>query len=135
MKPIKKQTPEARATTAGVSFLTAPMDRRTFLRRSGLAVGGTAVAGALPLSFMRKAKAKSGAEVDPKAEIKTVRTICTHCSVGCGVIAEVKNTMLRLPITGPMPPIGTAMALIPCSVSPTDEAYPSLLVRATKRLT
>jgi formate dehydrogenase gamma subunit len=68
------------------------IDRRTFLHRTGLVVGGGALASALPLTFMRKAKAaekttmpKSGVAVERR------RTVCTHCSVGCGVIAEIQN--------------------------------------------
>ncbi len=65
--------------------------RRAFLRRSGLTVGGAAVAGALPATMMRKASA--AATHAPKAGVETVirRSVCTHCSVGCGVIAEVQN--------------------------------------------
>jgi len=67
------------------------MDRRTFLRRSGLSLGGAAVAGMLPFSYMQKASAqeKEGSAVPGAIEIR--RTICTHCSVGCGVLAEVQN--------------------------------------------
>ncbi|MDX1529575.1 MAG: molybdopterin-dependent oxidoreductase, partial [Gammaproteobacteria bacterium] len=66
--------------------------RRTFLRRSGLTLGGTAVASLLPATMMRKAQA-AGLEFAPKQGLDTVtrRSICTHCSVGCGVIAEVQN--------------------------------------------
>jgi formate dehydrogenase major subunit len=92
MKLIKKQDHQAAAATGGEnSFGDSAIDRRTFLRRSGIAVGGIAAASALPLAMMRKTEAKTAAEVDPKAEIKTVRTVCTHCSVGCGIIAEVQE--------------------------------------------
>ncbi len=65
------------------------LDRRTFLRRSGLAAGGLAMVGALPLSGMRKAEA---AGTMPTGAGVTIRkNICTHCSVGCTVIAEVQN--------------------------------------------
>jgi formate dehydrogenase major subunit len=63
------------------------IDRRTFLRRSGLAAGGLATLGALPLASVRKAEA-AGTSV-PKATIR--KNVCTHCSVGCTVIAEVSN--------------------------------------------
>ena len=71
--------------------LAGVIDRRTFLRRSGVALGGIAAASTLPFSMMKKAQAKSAGAIDPKAETKTVRTICTHCSVGCGILAEVQN--------------------------------------------
>jgi formate dehydrogenase major subunit len=65
------------------------LDRRTFLRRSGLAAGGLAMVGALPLAGMRKAEA---AGTMPTGAGVTIRkNICTHCSVGCTVVAEVQN--------------------------------------------
>jgi formate dehydrogenase major subunit len=67
------------------------IDRRTFLRRSGLAMGGAAVSGVMPFSYMQMASAEEkGSElIGANAEIR--RTICTHCSVGCGVLAEIQN--------------------------------------------
>jgi formate dehydrogenase major subunit len=65
------------------------LDRRTFLRRSGLVAGGLAAVGALPLAGMRKAEA---AGTMPTGANLTIRkNICTHCSVGCTVIGEVQN--------------------------------------------
>ena len=65
------------------------LDRRTFLRRSGLAAGGLAMVGALPLAGMRKAKAAGTLPTGPGVTVR--KNICTHCSVGCTVIAEVQN--------------------------------------------
>ncbi|MGE0724620.1 MAG: formate dehydrogenase subunit alpha [Alphaproteobacteria bacterium] len=65
------------------------LDRRTFLRRSGLAAGGLAAVGALPLGALRQAEA--GPPLKPGAKLETKKNICTHCSVGCTVIAEVSN--------------------------------------------
>jgi formate dehydrogenase major subunit len=65
------------------------MDRRSFLRSSGLAVGGAALAGNFAPSMMKKARAAT--EYDPSAKVETIRTVCTHCSVGCGIYAEVQN--------------------------------------------
>ncbi|MEM1044864.1 MAG: formate dehydrogenase subunit alpha [Pseudomonadota bacterium] len=62
------------------------IDRRAFLRRSGLAVGGLAAAGALSSGMVRKAEAQAAVG---KIEIK--KSICTHCSVGCTVLAEVQD--------------------------------------------
>jgi formate dehydrogenase major subunit len=62
-------------------------DRRSFLRKSGLVAGGLATLGALPLASVRKAEAAG-----PNVAGATIRkNICTHCSVGCTVIAEVSN--------------------------------------------
>jgi formate dehydrogenase major subunit len=64
-------------------------DRRTFLKRSGIAVGALAVLGNLPLDGLRKAQA--GPPPPPGATVTTRKNVCTHCSVGCSVIAEVAN--------------------------------------------
>ena len=64
-------------------------DRRTFLKRSGVAVGALAVLGNLPLDGLRKAQA--GPPPPPGATVTTRKNVCTHCSVGCSVIAEVAN--------------------------------------------
>src|SRR4051795_5740714 len=64
-------------------------DRRTFLRRSGLAAGSLATLGALPLTGMRKAEA--GPPPPAGAQVTIRKNICTHCSVGCTVVGEVAN--------------------------------------------
>ena len=65
------------------------MDRRTFLKRSGVGVGvGLA---ASQLTLVQKAKAAGGAKPDGKGKIEVKRTVCTHCSVGCAIDAVVEN--------------------------------------------
>ena len=64
------------------------IDRRRFLERSGLAAGGLAAAAGLSSGMMRKASAATPAGV---AAVELKKTICTHCSVGCTVMAEVQN--------------------------------------------
>ncbi len=71
---------------AGMSLST--MDRRTFLKRSGLAAGAGAIATQLPYGTIGKAEA-AGEGGGVKREVK--RTVCTHCSVGCAVDATVEN--------------------------------------------
>ena len=92
MKLIRKNGLATASSGASVSvgMPGEAIDRRSFLRRSSLTMGGAAVAGMLPATMMRKAKADQYA---PKAGVDTElrRSICTHCSVGCGVIAEVQN--------------------------------------------
>ncbi|MCE3261295.1 MAG: formate dehydrogenase [Pseudoduganella sp.] len=65
------------------------MDRRAFLKRSGIGIGLGAALTQTPL--MRKAQAKDPvtAAVDGKQVVR--RTVCTHCSVGCAVDAVVQN--------------------------------------------
>ena len=62
------------------------VDRRAFLRGSGLAIGGIATAGALVGSNVTPAQASAGSAA---SVIK--KSVCTHCSVGCTVMAEVSN--------------------------------------------
>ncbi len=63
------------------------LDRRAFLRRAGFTAGAVGLAG-LPLGSVKRAQA---AAVNPAIPVKTVKSVCTHCSVGCSVIAEVQN--------------------------------------------
>ena len=73
----------------GLSTALPTLDRRSFLRRSGLGVGvGIA---ASQLSLVKKAKAASGASTDGTGKIEVKRTVCTHCSVGCATDAIVEN--------------------------------------------
>jgi formate dehydrogenase major subunit len=65
------------------------LDRRSFLRRSGLVAGGLATLGSLPLASVRKAEA--GPPPPAGAQVTIRKNICTHCSVGCTVIGEVAN--------------------------------------------
>ncbi|HQR11851.1 MAG TPA: formate dehydrogenase subunit alpha [Casimicrobiaceae bacterium] len=64
------------------------MDRRTFLKRSGLAAGAGAFASQLPYGAIGPAAAAKEGDAT-KIEVK--RTVCTHCSVGCAVDATVEN--------------------------------------------
>jgi len=61
------------------------VDRRTFLRGSGLTIGGLAAASAFTAGTTTTATAQTASAVE------TVKTVCTHCSVGCSIIAEVEN--------------------------------------------
>jgi formate dehydrogenase major subunit len=65
------------------------LDRRSFLRRSGVVAGGLAALGTLPLASVRKAEA--GPPAKPGAAVTIRKNICTHCSVGCTVVAEVSE--------------------------------------------
>ena len=75
-----------RLTKALAGVIGGSMDRRTFLKRSGVTAGGIALASALPAGMVKKAEAASAA-----GDIKQIKSVCTHCSVGCTVIAEVSN--------------------------------------------
>ncbi|MGB0085802.1 MAG: formate dehydrogenase subunit alpha [Rhodomicrobiaceae bacterium] len=64
------------------------VDRRAFLKSSGLAAGALAAVGTLTAGSIRKAKAADAAQT---GAVELKKSICTHCSVGCTVTAEVSN--------------------------------------------
>jgi len=73
----------------GMSRALPTMDRRVFLRRSGLGVGvGLA---ATQLTLVKKSNAATGNSINGTGKIEVKRTVCTHCSVGCAVDAVVEN--------------------------------------------
>ncbi len=83
---------EARATrqrlAAAYAGLSAgSLDRRSFLAQAGLGAGGLAALGSLPMGRARAATET----VDRRVPPTIVKNICTHCSVGCTVTAEVQN--------------------------------------------
>jgi formate dehydrogenase major subunit len=74
----------------GAARAIPTIDRRAFLRRSGLGVGAGLAASQLALVKRAKAAVTSaGDPVQRKIEVK--RTVCGHCSVGCAVDAIVEN--------------------------------------------
>ena len=88
---VKKTSGTARASQ--LSNLTTALaggaiDRRTFLRRSGLAAGSVTAALGLGAGMVKKAESAAPAAA---GDAKTVKTVCTHCSVGCTVMATVEN--------------------------------------------
>jgi len=73
----------------GLQHALPTVDRRSFLRRSGLGLGvGLA---ATQLTLVKKAKAATGGSIDGTGKIEVKRTVCTHCSVGCATDAVVEN--------------------------------------------
>ena len=81
--------PVAHAHSPG-TILGETMSRRDFLRRSGIAAAGAAAFAGIAPQMVTRARADVRADnLDSPTEIR--RSVCTHCSVGCGVIAEVQN--------------------------------------------
>ena len=75
----------------GVSRAIPTMDRRVFLRRSGLGVGaGIAASQLLLVKKVQAADAAKPADGAAK-KVEVRRTVCGHCSVGCAVDAVVEN--------------------------------------------
>jgi formate dehydrogenase major subunit len=79
------QGPRLSQALAGLTGST--IDRRAFLRRSGLGAGGIAAAAALGGGMVTRA----GAQTPAAANLEIKKSVCTHCAVGCTVIAEVQN--------------------------------------------
>jgi formate dehydrogenase major subunit len=77
--------PRLSKALAGIAGKT--VDRRTFLKGSGLAAGGVALASVLP-GTVKKAEAQVAAGA---GDVNIVKSVCTHCSVGCTVLAEVQK--------------------------------------------
>src|SRR5690606_9827665 len=65
------------------------VDRRAFLRNSGLTIGGLAAASSLVATRVQKAEAQTAEAGGGNVEIR--KSVCTHCSVGCTILAEVQN--------------------------------------------
>jgi formate dehydrogenase major subunit len=89
---IKRRQGEAQRGHLRSAFASvggAAMDRRAFLRQSGVMAGGLAAVGSLGVATVRKAEAAS--QYTPAMGTELKRNICTHCSVGCTVHAEVAN--------------------------------------------
>ncbi|CAO4173094.1 Formate dehydrogenase alpha subunit (Tat pathway signal) [Methylorubrum populi] len=89
---IKRKSGEAARTkhqAVAAGLAAGVLDRRAFLRKSGLTAGALAAAGTIQLGAVRKAQAAGSSAVGPDTVIK--KNVCTHCSVGCTVTAEVVN--------------------------------------------
>jgi formate dehydrogenase major subunit len=63
------------------------MDRRTFLKRSGISAAGAGLASA-PLLAQKATKPAHAAAMAP---VDTVTSVCTFCAVGCTIKAEVQD--------------------------------------------
>jgi formate dehydrogenase major subunit len=86
------QTPGGRLSASladSLSRALPTMDRRGFLKRSGIGVG--AGIAAAQLGLIQKAKAADENAPASGRKIEVRRTVCTHCSVGCAVDAVVEN--------------------------------------------
>jgi formate dehydrogenase major subunit len=77
----------ARLSSALAAISQSAVNRRDFLKRSGLTVGGLAAVSSLNgLSATKATAATAGG-----GAMTIVKSVCTHCSVGCTVLAEVAD--------------------------------------------
>jgi formate dehydrogenase major subunit len=87
---LRKKTGGLTRRTARTGLISeisnTSVDRRSFLRGSGLAIGGLAA-----ISATGGAVTQASAQSAVNGAVETVKSVCTHCSVGCTVVAEVSN--------------------------------------------
>ncbi|MFV2033339.1 MAG: molybdopterin-dependent oxidoreductase, partial [Gammaproteobacteria bacterium] len=90
MNKLTRKSSEIKIDAVGDAgqMIGQAISRRSFLKSSGLAAGGAALLTGVAPVMMKKAEAAS---VPNAANTVNVKTICTHCAVGCGIIAEVQN--------------------------------------------
>ncbi|MGB7543370.1 MAG: molybdopterin-dependent oxidoreductase, partial [Burkholderiales bacterium] len=85
--PAHLSSGQGRLSRGLSGMLAMTIDRRTFLKRSGVAAGAGTFASQLPFNMIGKAEAAD----DRAGKIEVKRTVCTHCSVGCAIDAVVQN--------------------------------------------
>ena len=87
---LRKKTNGVARRPQRTSILTdvaqTTVDRRAFLRGSGLAIGGLTAIAATG-GTVTQATAATAAN----AAVETVKSVCIYCLVGCTVIAEVQD--------------------------------------------
>ena len=86
-KATTQSSPQGRLALGLHGALARTLDRRAFLKRSGVSLGAGAVAAQLPYNLIGEAAAADEAQ----GGIAVKRTVCTHCSVGCAIDAVVQN--------------------------------------------
>lgn len=87
LRKRRSATPNRSLRTALVEASASHVDRRTFLRSSGIAVGGLAAVATTGAGTVRKAKAQQ----PTGGEAQHTKTVCPFCAVGCSIWAEVEN--------------------------------------------
>ena len=85
-KKTNTVTKRAQRTGLMADVANSSVDRRAFLRGSGLAIGGLAA-----ISATAGSVTQASAQQAVNGAVETVKSVCTHCSVGCTVVAEVSN--------------------------------------------
>ncbi len=67
------------------------LSRRNFMKMSAATVAVAAGLIKYRKQIFKKAEAQQIQEEAEKEDVKLVKTICTFCAVGCGILAKVKN--------------------------------------------
>ena len=77
-----------------MSVGTFKISRRNFMKLSAATVAVAAGLVKYRKQIFKKAEAQQIQEEAEKEDVKLVKTICTFCAVGCGILAKVKNGQL-----------------------------------------
>ncbi|WP_198377477.1 formate dehydrogenase subunit alpha [Neoroseomonas rubea] len=88
IKRSEARAGKQRLAAAYQGLSSGGLDRRAFLKQAGITGVGLAGLGAIPLTTVRPAQA---GPMNHQQPVTRVKNICTHCSVGCTVTAEVQN--------------------------------------------
>ena len=88
IKKSEGTSTKARVSKALDAMSAGVVNRRTFLKRSGYAAGGAALAATLPISMVKNTEVQAASM---GGKIKEVLSVCTFCAVGCTIKAEVKD--------------------------------------------
>ncbi|MDZ7856368.1 formate dehydrogenase subunit alpha [Sphaerotilus sp.] len=89
--PGSPSSPLVSSLARGIGRAIPTLDRRSFLRRSGLGVGAGLAASQLTLVKRVEAADAASAAAGGAKKVEVKRTVCGHCSVGCAVDAVVEN--------------------------------------------
>jgi len=90
IKRTEGRAARQRLAQAYQGFSSGGLDRRGFLRQAGLGTAGLAALGTLGAGRAEASGAATGV-LNHDKPVKVVKNICTHCSVGCTVTAEVQD--------------------------------------------
>ena len=90
IKRSEGRAAKQRLAAAYAGLTSGGLDRRSFLRQAGFAGAGLAALGSFAPGRAQAAGAATGV-INHAQPVQRVKNICTHCSVGCTVTAEVQN--------------------------------------------
>lgn len=85
------QRAKQRLASAYEGLSSGGLDRRSFFKQAGLGAAGVAALAGLAPRMAQAAPGSAMGVVNHQQPIQRIKNICTHCSVGCTVVAEVQN--------------------------------------------
>ena len=80
--------------TNSISYSDLRMSRRTFIKLTALGAAATLIGnrvGAYPETVKLIERVSELASAAPEPEVKLVKSICSHCAIGCGFLGRVED--------------------------------------------